>query len=165
MEYAVQTRGDWELILTTARWAEDRGLVALALPDHYLERGDSPERPAFDHLVHLAALARDGVDARLDLVGIDADQADGLPQPHRGGVGAADRALHRQLGLLGGASTPAQQTTATQSWRVRATHCAPRRMKRPRSAARSGDPPQAARNKARAGRRASRLVMGRWGLR
>ena len=59
MELAVQTRGDWELVLGTARWAEDRGLVALALPDHYLERGDTPDRPAFDHLIHLAALARE----------------------------------------------------------------------------------------------------------
>ena len=40
MDLAVQTRGDWELILDAARWAEDRGLVAIALPDHYLERGD-----------------------------------------------------------------------------------------------------------------------------
>jgi alkanesulfonate monooxygenase SsuD/methylene tetrahydromethanopterin reductase-like flavin-dependent oxidoreductase (luciferase family) len=59
MDFAVQTRGDWDLVLTTARWAEARGLVAIALPDHYLERGDDVERPAFDHLVHLAALARE----------------------------------------------------------------------------------------------------------
>ena len=59
MDFAAQTRGDWDLVLTTARWAEDRGLVALALPDHYLERGDETDRPAFDHLVHLAALARE----------------------------------------------------------------------------------------------------------
>jgi alkanesulfonate monooxygenase SsuD/methylene tetrahydromethanopterin reductase-like flavin-dependent oxidoreductase (luciferase family) len=59
MDFAVQTRGDWELVLETARWAEERGLVALALPDHYLERGDATDRPAFDHLVHLAALARE----------------------------------------------------------------------------------------------------------
>ncbi|HSJ85144.1 MAG TPA: LLM class flavin-dependent oxidoreductase [Acidimicrobiia bacterium] len=59
MDYAVQTRGDWDLVLTTARWAEERGLVALALPDHYLERGDDVDRPAFDHLIHLAALARE----------------------------------------------------------------------------------------------------------
>jgi alkanesulfonate monooxygenase SsuD/methylene tetrahydromethanopterin reductase-like flavin-dependent oxidoreductase (luciferase family) len=59
MEFAVQTRGAWEHVLTTARWAEERGLAALALPDHYLERGDDPARPAFDHLVHLAALARE----------------------------------------------------------------------------------------------------------
>ncbi|HEX6145521.1 MAG TPA: LLM class flavin-dependent oxidoreductase [Acidimicrobiia bacterium] len=59
MDFAVQTRGDWDLVLRTARWAEERGLVAIALPDHYLERGDDIERPAFDHLVHLAALARE----------------------------------------------------------------------------------------------------------
>ncbi|MET0565909.1 MAG: LLM class flavin-dependent oxidoreductase [Acidimicrobiia bacterium] len=59
MDLAVQTRGDWEFVLTAARWAEDRGLVAFALPDHYLERGDEIDRPAFDHLVHLAALARE----------------------------------------------------------------------------------------------------------
>jgi alkanesulfonate monooxygenase SsuD/methylene tetrahydromethanopterin reductase-like flavin-dependent oxidoreductase (luciferase family) len=65
MEFAVQTRGDWDLILTTARWAEGQGLVALALPDHYLERGESPDRPAFDHLVHLAALARETTELEL----------------------------------------------------------------------------------------------------
>ena len=59
MEFAVQTRGDWDLVLATARWAEDRGLMAMALPDHFLERGDDIERPAFDHLVHIAALARE----------------------------------------------------------------------------------------------------------
>jgi alkanesulfonate monooxygenase SsuD/methylene tetrahydromethanopterin reductase-like flavin-dependent oxidoreductase (luciferase family) len=59
MDLAVQTRGDWEFVLTAARWAEDRGLVAFALPDHYLERGEEIDRPAYDHLVHLAALARE----------------------------------------------------------------------------------------------------------
>jgi alkanesulfonate monooxygenase SsuD/methylene tetrahydromethanopterin reductase-like flavin-dependent oxidoreductase (luciferase family) len=59
MDFAVQTRGDWDLVLTTAKWAEERGLIAIALPDHYLERGDDLERPAFDHLIHLAALARE----------------------------------------------------------------------------------------------------------
>jgi len=68
MELAVQTRGDWNVILATARWAEDRGLVALALPDHYLERGDSPEAPAYDHMVHLAGLARET--SRLELVSL-----------------------------------------------------------------------------------------------
>jgi alkanesulfonate monooxygenase SsuD/methylene tetrahydromethanopterin reductase-like flavin-dependent oxidoreductase (luciferase family) len=65
MDFAVQTRGDWDLVLTTARWAEERGLVAIALPDHYLERGDSPDRPAYDHLVHLAALARETTEIEL----------------------------------------------------------------------------------------------------
>ncbi|HEY4606736.1 MAG TPA: LLM class flavin-dependent oxidoreductase [Acidimicrobiia bacterium] len=68
MEFAVQTRGDWNLVLETARWAEKRGLAAIALPDHYLERGDSHDRPAFDHLVHLAALARET--SRIQLVSL-----------------------------------------------------------------------------------------------
>lgn len=68
MDLAVQTRGNWDLVLSTARWAEDRGLVALALPDHYLERGDETDRPAFDHLVHLAALARETT--RIELVSL-----------------------------------------------------------------------------------------------
>ncbi len=47
------------MVLATAQWAEKRGLSAIALPDHYLERGDDPSREAYDHLVHLAALARE----------------------------------------------------------------------------------------------------------
>jgi alkanesulfonate monooxygenase SsuD/methylene tetrahydromethanopterin reductase-like flavin-dependent oxidoreductase (luciferase family) len=68
MDLAVQTRGDWELVLTAARWAEDRGLIAIALPDHYLERGDETDRPAYDHLVHLAALARET--SKIELVSL-----------------------------------------------------------------------------------------------
>ena len=68
MDLAVQTRGDWELVLAAARWAEDRGLVAFALPDHYLERGDETSAPAYDHLVHLAALARET--SRIELVSL-----------------------------------------------------------------------------------------------
>ncbi len=60
MEFGIQTRGDWEYLLATARWAEGRGdIVAVGLPDHYLQRGNAPEKPAWDHLVHLAALARE----------------------------------------------------------------------------------------------------------
>jgi alkanesulfonate monooxygenase SsuD/methylene tetrahydromethanopterin reductase-like flavin-dependent oxidoreductase (luciferase family) len=59
MEFAIQNRGPWDLVLATARWAEERELAAIALPDHYLERGDDPSHPAYDHLVHLAALARE----------------------------------------------------------------------------------------------------------
>ena len=60
MEYAVQTRGGYPLILETARWAEQRGLAALALPDHYLDVfGDPSESPAYDHFIHFAALARE----------------------------------------------------------------------------------------------------------
>ena len=66
MDFGIQTRGDWEYVLTTAQWAEARGLKALALPDHYLQRGDELEKPAWDHLVHLAGLARET--ETLDLV-------------------------------------------------------------------------------------------------
>ncbi len=59
MELAVQTRGPWDQISATARWAEEMGLAAIALPDHYLERGDELTTPAFDHYIHLAALARE----------------------------------------------------------------------------------------------------------
>ena len=58
MEFGVQVRGDWNHVLEVARWAEKRGLAAIALPDHYLRRGGK-EQPAWDHLVHLAALARE----------------------------------------------------------------------------------------------------------
>jgi alkanesulfonate monooxygenase SsuD/methylene tetrahydromethanopterin reductase-like flavin-dependent oxidoreductase (luciferase family) len=59
MEFGVQARADWDFVLTTARWAEERGLAAIALPDHYLFRGSEPEKPAWDHLTHLTALARE----------------------------------------------------------------------------------------------------------
>ena len=69
MEFGIQTRGDWEYVLATARWAEGRGdLVALALPDHYLQRGEDPEAPAWDHLVHLAALGH--ATSSIDLVSL-----------------------------------------------------------------------------------------------
>lgn len=68
MEFGIQTRGDWEYTLAAARWAEDRGLKALAVPDHYLQRGSDPEKPAWDHLVHLAGLARET--SNIDLVSL-----------------------------------------------------------------------------------------------
>jgi alkanesulfonate monooxygenase len=68
MDLAVQTRGNWDLVLAAARWAEDRGLSAVALPDHYLVRGDDTGQPAFDHLVHLAALAY--ATSRIELVSL-----------------------------------------------------------------------------------------------
>lgn len=59
MEFGIQTRGGWEHNLSVAKWAEGRGdIVAIALPDHYLQRGDT-SLPAWDHLVHLAGLARE----------------------------------------------------------------------------------------------------------
>ena len=58
MRFGIQTRGDWHYVLATARWAEDRGdIEMIGLPDHYLQRGTELEAPAWDHLIHLAALA------------------------------------------------------------------------------------------------------------
>ncbi len=58
MQFGIQTRGGWDYVLTTARWAEERGdIEAVALPDHYLKRGDEPDAPAWDHLAHIAGLA------------------------------------------------------------------------------------------------------------
>jgi alkanesulfonate monooxygenase SsuD/methylene tetrahydromethanopterin reductase-like flavin-dependent oxidoreductase (luciferase family) len=59
MEFGVQVRGNWDHVVGVARWAEDRGLVSIALPDHYLQRGDNLDEPAWDHLIHFAALARE----------------------------------------------------------------------------------------------------------
>lgn len=67
MEFGLQTRGNWEFVLASARWAEDRtDIAAIALPDHYLQRGDQTDEPAWDHLVHLAGLARETT--RIELV-------------------------------------------------------------------------------------------------
>lgn len=64
MEFAIQFRGDFEQALHAATWAEQSGLAAFAMPDHYLQRGSS-SKPAWDHLVHLAALARETSDIEL----------------------------------------------------------------------------------------------------
>lgn len=69
MEFGIQVRGDWEFVSTAARWAEQRDdVLAIALPDHYLQRGDELDKPAWDHLVHLAGLARET--ERLELVSL-----------------------------------------------------------------------------------------------
>lgn len=58
MEFGIQVRGDWKFVSIAARWAEERDdVLAIALPDHYLQRGDELDKPAWDHLVHLAGLA------------------------------------------------------------------------------------------------------------
>ena len=36
MEYGLAVAGDYDTVLSGARFASERGLVALALPDHYL---------------------------------------------------------------------------------------------------------------------------------
>lgn len=68
MEFAVQLRGSFETVLEAAKWTEDRGLSAFAVPDHYLQRGDQPNKAAYDHLVHLAALTRET--SSIDLVSL-----------------------------------------------------------------------------------------------
>lgn len=69
MEFGIQVRGDWRFVLSAAQWAEQRDdVLAIALPDHYLQRGDEPEQPAWDHLVHLSALA--SATERLELVSL-----------------------------------------------------------------------------------------------
>ena len=65
MRFGIQTRGDYDHVLRVAQWAEEKGLDAFALPDHFLQRGDEPEKPAWDHLVHLAAVARETTTIRL----------------------------------------------------------------------------------------------------
>ena len=62
MELALQISGVYDDVLAAARWAENQGLAAVALPDHYLlalDPGDAAEVPAPDGLTQLAGLARD----------------------------------------------------------------------------------------------------------
>jgi alkanesulfonate monooxygenase SsuD/methylene tetrahydromethanopterin reductase-like flavin-dependent oxidoreductase (luciferase family) len=69
MEYALQVAGPYEKLLTAAAFAKDRGLVALALPDHYLMALSDEEaatNPAPDAFVQLGGLARETSD--IDLV-------------------------------------------------------------------------------------------------
>lgn len=66
MEIGLQTRAAYRELLQAARWAEDRGLAAFAVPDHYLGAANDPTFPAWDHVVHLARLARET--SRIQLV-------------------------------------------------------------------------------------------------
>ncbi|MBT8213145.1 MAG: LLM class flavin-dependent oxidoreductase [Acidimicrobiia bacterium] len=61
MDFALQTSGSYDTALAAARWAEDRGLACLALPDHYfLGLGEEGlKRPALDALIQLGGLARE----------------------------------------------------------------------------------------------------------
>ena len=62
MEFAIQTSGVYEDVLAAARFSEERGLPAIALPDHYLMALDeetAKTAPAPDALIQLAGLARD----------------------------------------------------------------------------------------------------------
>lgn len=68
MEFALQTSGTYADVLAAARFSEQRGLPAIALPDHYLMALDEDEAkvtPASDALIQLAGLARDTTDLGL----------------------------------------------------------------------------------------------------
>ena len=69
MEYALQAAGPYRRLLDAAEFAKERGLVALALPDHYLMALSDEEArttPAPDAFIQLGGLARDTAD--IDLV-------------------------------------------------------------------------------------------------
>ncbi|MEN8238665.1 MAG: LLM class flavin-dependent oxidoreductase [Actinomycetota bacterium] len=69
MEYALQAAGPYHRLLDAAAFATERGLVALALPDHYLMALSDEEArttPAPDAFIQLGGLARDTTD--IDLV-------------------------------------------------------------------------------------------------
>ncbi|NNL98073.1 MAG: LLM class flavin-dependent oxidoreductase [Acidimicrobiia bacterium] len=69
-QYGVQTAGDYDEVLQVARWAERRGLVSFALPDHYLPstRGDRAAEPVQDAFAQLAGLARETSNIRLAML-------------------------------------------------------------------------------------------------
>ncbi len=59
LDIALQVRGDYPTLLDTARYCEANGIVALALPDHYLASRTDPSEAAYDALAQLAGLARE----------------------------------------------------------------------------------------------------------
>jgi alkanesulfonate monooxygenase SsuD/methylene tetrahydromethanopterin reductase-like flavin-dependent oxidoreductase (luciferase family) len=68
-QLALQTSGPYHQLLDNARWAEQHGLSALAVPDHYLLSLDpAKDVPAYDALAQLAALARDTTTIELSIL-------------------------------------------------------------------------------------------------
>jgi alkanesulfonate monooxygenase len=68
MDYALQVSGPYHRLLDAAAFAKDRGLVALALPDHYLmalSDEAAMTSPAPDAFIQLGGLARDTADIEL----------------------------------------------------------------------------------------------------
>ena len=68
MDYALQAAGPYHRLLDAATFAKERGLVALALPDHYLMALSDEEAgvtPAPDAFIQLGGLARDTTDIEL----------------------------------------------------------------------------------------------------
>jgi alkanesulfonate monooxygenase SsuD/methylene tetrahydromethanopterin reductase-like flavin-dependent oxidoreductase (luciferase family) len=68
MEYALQVAGPYQRLLEAAAFAKERGLVALALPDHYLmglSDDDAATKHAPDAFIQLGGLARETEDIGL----------------------------------------------------------------------------------------------------
>ncbi len=68
MEYALQVSGTYEHVLDAARFAVERRMVALALPDHYLlamSEEEAATTPAPDAFIQFGGLARDTTDIEL----------------------------------------------------------------------------------------------------
>lgn len=68
LEYALQVSGPYEHLLDAAAFAKQRGMVALALPDHYLmalTEEEAAKAPAPDALIQLGGLARETADIEL----------------------------------------------------------------------------------------------------
>ena len=62
MDFALQASGTYDDVLEAARFAENRGLVGFALPDHYLlalDEEHAKTTPAPDAFAQLAGLARE----------------------------------------------------------------------------------------------------------
>ena len=57
LDLALQARGDYQTLREAAAYSEQHGVVALALPDHYLSSRTNPSEPAYDALAQLAGLA------------------------------------------------------------------------------------------------------------
>lgn len=68
MDYALQVSGTYDHVLEAARFASERNMVALALPDHYLmalSEEEAKTRPAPDAFIQLGGLARETEDLEL----------------------------------------------------------------------------------------------------
>lgn len=59
MELALQLADTYDVVLETTQWAEDRGIEAVSLPDHYLYGSPPYHRAAPDALTQIAGLARE----------------------------------------------------------------------------------------------------------
>ncbi len=64
MEFGLSRTGSYDDVLSDALWAEQHGLCAICISDHFLRAGAddpsrAPELPSSDPFVHLAGLARE----------------------------------------------------------------------------------------------------------